>query len=309
MRTLALLLVVIAAVRPARAELVDAVAVVVNGEVITLSELEDRAGPQLPPPGTDGELGKRRAVLLRRAADDAVADKLVEKEAESQGLAPTAAEIDNAVQDVKRANNIDDATLEKALAQQGLTKRQYRDMLRSQLTRMKVVEFRVKGRVNVTEDDVKARYARMTAAISPKRELHVRDLYVPPGIDGAREKIEDARARVLKGEAFETVARELGGPLADTGGDLGWFAAGTMLPALETVAFGLKKGELSPVFEAGGGLHVLRVEDERSSGGARPLSEAREEIRQQLLAEKLQKATEDYVAELRKTADVEVRLP
>jgi peptidyl-prolyl cis-trans isomerase SurA len=309
--TLLSILAALALAPPARAELVDAVAAVVNGEIITLGELEGRAGAQLPPASATGELGRRRATLLRRLADDAIADKLIEKEAEAQGALPTNAELDAAVEEIKRTNGIDDATLEKALAQQGMSRRQYREMLRAQLTRMKVVEFKVKGRVSVTEDDVKARYAKMAGDLKSTREVRASDLYVPPSGDAKadRERLEKARARVAAGEPFAQVAKELGGPLAASGGDLGWFAPGTMLPALEKVAFALKKGELSPVFEAGGGLHVVRVEDERSTGGARPLAEAREEIRQQLTAEKLQKATDEYLGELRKSADVEVRLP
>lgn len=295
----------------ARAELLDAVAVVVNGDVITLSELEERVGPGLPPADAAGDLRHRRETLLRRAADDAVAEKLVEKEAELQGLSPTAAEIDNAVEDVKRANGIDDPTLEKALGAQGLTKQKYRDMLKAQLTRMKVVEYKVKNRISVSEDDVKARYAKMTGDVKGKAELHARDMYLPPGDDRAATKarLEAARQRVVKGERFATVAKELGGPLASSGGDLGWFSAGMMLPELEKVAFALKKGEVSQVFEGGGGYHVVTVDDTRTAGGAKPLSESREEVRQQLMAERLSKATEDYVSELRKTADVEVRLP
>ena len=295
---------------PSRAEVVDAVAAVVNGEIITLSELEERAGGSLPSPTATGELGTRRRTMLRRAADDAIAEKLVEKEAEAQGVAPSAAEIEASVDDIKRANKIDDATLDQALAQQGMTRQQYRDMLRAQLTRMKLVEAKVRGRVSLTEDDVKARYEKMTGEIRSKREVRARDLFVPPSKNPAadRARIEKARSRVMAGESFEKVAKELGGPLSGVGGDLGWFGEGTMLPALEKVAFALKKGETSEVFE-GGGLHVIRVEDERFVGGAKPLSEAREEIRQQLMAERLQKATEEYVAELRKAADVEVRLP
>ncbi|MFM2152532.1 MAG: hypothetical protein RL199_967 [Pseudomonadota bacterium] len=294
----------------ASAEIVDGVAVVVNGDIVTLGELEESVGPGLPPPGGAGEAARQRLGLLRRAAEDAVSRKLLEKEAEAQGALPTATEVDEAIENVKRSNNLDTATLEKALAQQGLTPESYREMLKGQLTRMKLVEAKVKPRVTVSEDDVRARYARMTEGVVAKKEWHVRDLYLPVEGDGAAERasLEASRRDLVGGKPLADVARKVGGPLAATGGDLGWVTEGTMLPEVEQVALALKQGEPSPVFEAGDGLHLVVVEGTRTTGGARPLSESREEVRQQILAERLEKATEDYLATLRKTADVDVRL-
>jgi peptidyl-prolyl cis-trans isomerase SurA len=294
----------------AAAEVVDGVAVIVNGDIVTLGELEESVGPGLPPAGATGEAARQRLGLLRRSAEDAVARKLLEKEAAAQGALPTATEVEDAIENVKRTNNLDTATLEKALAQQGLTLESYREMLKGQLTRMKLVEVKVKPRVTVSEDDVRTRYARMTEGITAKKEWRVRDLYLPVEGDGAAQqaRLESARRELLAGKAFADVAKTVGGPLAGTGGDLGWVTEGTMLPEVEQVAFALKTGEPSSVFEAGGGLHVVVVEGVRTTGGPRPLAESREEIRQQIQAERLEKATDDYLASLRKAADVDVRL-
>lgn len=291
----------------ARAEVVDRIAAVVNGEIILLSEVEEVAGPGLPPPGTDAA---RRQALLSRAVEELVADKLVTEVAREQGLEPAPAEIDAAIENVKRENRIDDKALTAALAQQGLTMEAYREMLGKQLTRMKVAEVKVRPRVKVSEDDVRRRYQEMTRGLASVEERRVRDVFVPADGDpaAARARVEDARRRVLAGEPFEKVARETGGPLADSGGDLGWVGRGAILPALETPAFALKKGEVSEVFEVENGFHLLYVEDVRSRGAARSLPEAREDIRAQLTGERMAKATEDWLAELRRTADVDIRL-
>lgn len=291
----------------ARAEVVDRIAAVVNGEIILLSEVEEVAGPGLPPAGTDAA---RRQALLSRAVEELVADKLVTEVAREQGLEPAPAEIDAAIENVKRENRIDDKALTAALAQQGLTMEAYREMLAKQLTRMKVAEVKVRPRVKVSEDDVRRRYQEMTRGLASVEERRVRDVFVPADGDpaAARARVEDARRRVLAGEPFEKVARETGGPLADSGGDLGWVGRGAILPALETPAFALKKGEVSEVFEVENGFHLLYVEDVRSRGAARSLPEAREDIRAQLTGERMAKATEDWLAELRRTADVDIRL-
>lgn len=305
----AALLVALAA--PARAELVDGVAVVVNGDIITLSEVAERLGPNLPPVDGDEGQQRRRRELLRRSAEELVAEKLVAHEAGELGLLPAEAEIDAAIAEVMRTNNIDQKTLEFALGQQGLSMKRYREMLGLQLARMKLIEMKVKARIQVSEDDVKSRYAKLAGDAKGNEELHVRDVYVPKRDDeaAARAKIEAARKAILGGAKFEQVARDAGGPLASSGGDLGWVRRGLILPELEAVVFGLKDGELSQIIDAGTGFHLVTVEERRSAGGARPLAEARDQIRQQLLGERLQKATEEYVAELRRNANVEFKLP
>lgn len=292
------------------AEVVDRIAAVVNGDIILLSEAEAAAGPGLPPAGAVGPDANRRHVLLERAVDDLVADELVAEVAKEQGLEPAPAEVDGAIENVMRENRIDKKGLEGALAQQGMTMATYRKMLTKQLTRMKVAEVKVRPRVNVTEDDVRHRYNEMTRDLASVEERHVRDVFLPAGGDAeaARARAEDARARAQAGESFEQVARDAGGPLAADGGDLGWVGSDAILPELEETAFSLKKGEVSRVIEAGGGFHVLYVEDVRTIGSARSLADSRDDIRAQLFAERMAKATEDWLGEIRRTADVEVRV-
>jgi len=69
---------------------------------------------------------------------------------------------------------------------------------------------------------------------------------------------------------------------ASTGGDLGYFFAGTMAPEFEKVAFGLKEGEASGVVKTQFGYHIIFVE-ERIEGGLRPFESVRDEIRRSLM--------------------------
>lgn len=294
----------------ATAEIVDRIAAVVNGRIILLSEVEEAAGPGLPPSHETGPAAKRRQALLERAVDELVSEELVAEVAKEQGLEPAPAEIDGAIENVMRENRIDKKGLEAALAQQGMTMETYREMLAKQLTRMKVAEVKVRPRVNVTEDDVRRRYNEMTRDLGSVEQRHVRDIFLPADgePEAARARAEEARARALAGESFEQVARDAGGPLSADGGDLGWVGKDAILPDLEETAFSLKKGEVSRVIEAAGGFHVLYVEDVRTIGSARSLSEAREEIRSQLFAERMAKATEEWLGEIRRTADVQVRI-
>lgn len=93
-----------------------------------------------------------------------------------------------------------------------------------------------------------------------------------------REALNGVRQRILDGQDFAEVAKELSEDLsAEQGGDLGWFKPGEMVAAFEETAFQLKPGEVSEVVESPFGLHLILVED-RKEAIERSLEEVREEV-------------------------------
>jgi peptidyl-prolyl cis-trans isomerase SurA len=285
----------------ARAEIVDGIAVVVNGDIITRAEVTERIhGAETPiPPGT-----------IKRAAEEAATEHLVDRECAEQGFTATPAEIENSIEDVRRENgNIDMKTLERAMQAQGLTLERYRQEVGHQLCRMKVIDAKVKPRVNVGEDDIKAAFTHIVGKEKPIEEAFVRDIYVPSdeGTESARQKVVAAQKRLASGEDFIKVATETGGPFAAEGGKLGWMKETEIAPELK-VAFALPNGFVSPIIETSTGFHLLKVFARRQSSTMGSYAELHDKIKQQLQGEKLEKAASEYLAELRRTADIEYHL-
>ena len=127
----------------------------------------------------------------------------------------------------------------------------------------------------------------------------------------ARAKADAALRRIREGESFAKVARDVSdGPTAKEGGDLGYFRRGQMLAELEQAAFALQPGEISSLIRVTGnhgGFHLVTVEDRRQIA-ARPLAEVQEEIRNRIAGESVMKEREHYLAQLRKTAQVDEKL-
>jgi peptidyl-prolyl cis-trans isomerase SurA len=127
--------------------------------------------------------------------------------------------------------------------------------------------------------------------------------------DRARELGDRVLQRLATGEDFAVVAKEVSkGPSAPDGGDLGWLRRGTIQKQLEDAAFALEDGQVSKLVRAGPGLHVLKVE-ERRVGGGRSFEDVAEEIRMRLYEEQVDKYRAQYLEELKKEANIEVRLP
>lgn len=297
---------------PARAELVDRIACVVDDEPILLSEVEDRVRVlrgRLP--------NALRSELLREAVDALVAEKLIEKQLSTLGIEIRPSELELAIEDVVRQNGLpSQEALRAAIERQGMRWEEYKETLRKQLAQMKLINLRVRSQVKVDEEEVRRRYAEIVAAEKGEFELRASHILVHAPADAsaaddarARAAAQKLRARALAGETFEALAAE---PVEEgprrTAGDLGWFRRGELVRELEQAAFALEVGELSEPVRTRFGWHVLRVEEKRAV--ATPALDAvAAQIREALYQEELERQTRRYVEGLKKEAVIEYPMP
>ena len=299
----------------ARAEVKERIAAIVNGQPILLSDVEERIGPELArlmQQAAGPQRDKERSSLLHRGLTELVDEKLIESEATTLGLSITEEELQRALDQLARQQGMELADFRQALEQQGVPWEAARDAVRRQTMMAEVLRFKVKPR-KVTDEEVQAAWA--TEAHNAQYEVRARHIFVPvpqnatPAQQAAAlAKAEQALRRVKAGETFALVAREMSeGPTAKQGGDLGYFRHGLMLPAIEQAAFSLNPGEVSQVIRTNSGYHIVLVEDRRVIP-PKPLAEIKEEIRSRLANDSVFKERENYLATLRKTAQIDEKL-
>ncbi len=298
---------------------VDRVAAVVNGDVITLSELTQRAGAEYRramdmPPGPAHDQARSRA--LRSAYEGVLAERLVENEVKALGIEVTEAQIDGAIEDVKKRNNLSDEVLKQALAAEGMTITAYRARLRKDFENHLLIAAKVQNRVKVTDDDVKGYYQSHLSEFTGEAQSKLRLilLQVPAGAppqDDARVKAagEALLARLASGEDFADLARQVSqGPGAASGGDLGWVKKGTMPADLERVAFALAPGQNSGLVRAKTGWIILKSDDRRTAS-APPLEEVKDRIRERIASQQGEIYRKQYIEELKREAIIELKIP
>jgi len=303
----------------ARAELVDRVAAVVNNDVITLSDVETRIAPDTSRLRAEPDAAKRaeeKAILVKKGIDLLIGEKLMETQIRELNIEVADSEIEMGMDDVKKQNNITTEQFEGLLAQEGYTLASYKNFMRKHLARLKLVNLKVRSKVKISDEDLKAEYARWSHDEANEFEVHARHLLVQVAAKATPEQIEQGRlkANLLMEEArkpgtdFALLAKKKSeGPSAADGGDLGFFKRGVMVPEFEKAAFTLPVGGISEPIRTKFGWHVLKVEEKRAVA-PRPFDELKDALREKMLRGQLEKYTEQYVMELRAAAVVDVKI-
>jgi peptidyl-prolyl cis-trans isomerase SurA len=324
MRTLAASLAAVAlalccalAPAPARAVVVDGVAAVVNGEVITLLDLE-KAGrlvleEQLRTvPAADQERVRRE--VLTKVLDQLVLTRLQTQLARQLGIQVSPQEIDNAIEVVREDNRMTEELLDRVLAERGLTREQYRRDIEDQIRLSKLVQREIRARITVTDAEAAAYFAEHRQEWYRPETIRIRHLLVPlppnPGpdeVEAARVKADALLARARGGADFAALVREET-PGADPAADpiSGEIRRGELFPALELAAFTLKVGEISAPVQSPAGFHLVQLA-ERTPAVEPTLAEARQNIDQKIAERKTRERFDAWVKEIKGNAIIEIR--
>jgi len=175
------------------------------------------------------------------------------------------------------------------------------------------VEQRVAPTVSVSEDEARAWYQEPGHQVHHFDQIRVRLIFINSkegeSADAeakARERIEEAAARIGAGEDFAAVAREVSEDLSrQIGGEIGWVSRGAIPGPMEDVVWRLDTGETSGVLRGPYGFALIQVVDRRPAGTS-PFEEVRDSVISDLEADRTAQAVADTVAELRSKATITV---
>lgn len=305
--------------KPKRVYIVDRVVAVVNDSVILDTELTVRMAPyEADVEGIEDakERSRRLEKLRGQVLDELVNEELIFQAAAAARIEVTAKEIDAAITDIRTNNKLDEKQFQQALVAQGYNITAYRADIQRQLTRVKAMNQLVAPKVNVTDDEVRARYDQMvrrSEAVSAVRLSHM--LFTLPTrpseqeVAAAKAKAAAAIARVKGGEDFAEVAKQLSEDEASKGGggELGWIERGSLDPQWESVVFAMDQGEVRGPVSGPTGLHVFHVSDVKRND-MKSFDDLKEQIRGELRRREMDKQTQVWIEDLRKKAFIDVKL-
>ncbi|MDI6776047.1 MAG: SurA N-terminal domain-containing protein [Syntrophales bacterium] len=300
------------------AEIADRIVAIVNDEVITMFDLNSalesyrkKIEESYTSRDKDSVVAEAKVAMLNKLIDG----HLIEQEAKKAGIVVKDEEVMETIKDILGKRNIKIGDFTEILVREGSSFDAYRKEIRDQMTRMRLIRRELRPKVRVSEDEIGEYYRKHREDYEGREAVRVKQIFIPIPKDCDQEmrarlraNAEMIRKQINTAESFDLVAATYAtGPAAAIGGDTGFVERGMMIPAVEEVAFSLGKDGISDIIESPMGFHIIRVVDKRG-GGIKPLESVREEIKEKIEDEKMDKKYEEWIGELRAKSHIEIKL-
>ena len=302
----------------AEPRLVDGIAAVVNGEPITMSEVRIHLiarERQLREAYRGQELVEQIKKTQKATLEDLIDRKLILHEFKKMEAHIPDYVIEDRIKALIREEFEGDRNLFlQELRKQGFTMKKFRELEKDKLVVLAMRQQNVpKQPVVVPPQRVEEYYKEHRSEYTKEGKIKLRMITIKkhPDDPGNTEDTQlavakEIRSKLLSGADFHRMAQMYSQDgLAEYGGDWGWIEPHTLNQELSKIAFNLKKGAVSDIIDFSDNFYILQVEDKVYSK-TKPLSELREQIREQLEQEERQKIERRWVDTLRKKAYIKV---
>ena len=199
---------------------------------------------------------------------------------------------------------------------------QYRDNMRDEILKSKLIGYEVSSRVVITDEDVKRYYDNDFTLGEGKDGYYLLQMgfsWENTGMTGgepslkeaARKKAEEMRGRVLAGESFKDLARSFSDlPSAADGGDIGVFTKDEMGADMKDTILAMHPGEVSPIIETADNFQFYKLLSVREGDviTKAPFESVKDEIREILYHQEMDKQYNAWVKSLRSQAYIKIQL-
>lgn len=235
----------------------------------------------------------------QQALDALISEKIIELEAKKNNVKVEASEIDEEIATYEEMYGGKES-LEAALASSGFDMDYLRGNIETNLMIKKILE----PTIEITEAEISDYFTQNKASFDQQEQVSARHILVET-VETANEVLD----KLNSGEDFETLASEYSIDTSnkDSGGALGFFGRGQMVPAFEEAAFGAEIGKVVGPVETDYGYHLLIV-DEKVEAVEATLEDKKEEVRDTLLDQKIQSQVTTWLDEKYQEYNINISL-
>ena len=305
-------------------QVVDRIVAVVNGEMITLGELnaglaqlQDQLPVQPTPQAQEAMLQQVRESLLQARINDI----LIRHEIERLKLNVDPADIESRIRAFREEHDLTEEELRSQLALLGKTRAQFMEELKRDILKTQLINYMVHRKVVVTDQDVDefiasggraSALAVPSASPSPAAAVNtsrVRLAVIMVNDEAAANRIyKDVTGGRL---SFAAAAKQFSvGPAAEDGGDMGELALVDLGAALRKALDGLRPGDISKPFRLEASFALVHLLEQGAGPARAPSLPAtsydRQAIRAQLHKAKTETVFLEYLAKLKSKALIKI---
>src|SRR6266404_7562683 len=293
------------------AQVVDGIAAIVNGDVITYSQVRALSAPRekvLRSQLTGKELDSKLIELRQLALKDLIDRRLVIQAFKKESYEIPDHVVDERMHQIIRESfGGDRNTFIKTLEAQNYTLGEFKEKEMERIMVQAMRSHNIKMNSIISPPKVEEYYKKHRAEFTSKEQIKLRMIMISGQKDTANAPAQKALAeevlgKLAGGAEFDRTAQVYSeDSTRDNGGDWGWIERNTLAAPLEKFAFNMPVGRISNIIEYAGNYYILKVEDKRG-GTTRSLAEARSDIEKKLLQVEAQGIQERWIAGLRAKA-------
>ena len=296
-------------------EVIDEVVAVINGDIITLSEVKARNDllVQILRAQVSGEEFDKQYELLKQSLlDRMITEVLLLQKAREMKL-DVKEQVRVTIDNIKRQNNLDnDEDLRLALSRERLDYNTWLKQMEEDLMRQAVLFSEVDRQIVIDDAEIVKEYRARPELYTEPEEVSLRGIFLSES-DHPAETLESKKneisAKLTAGENFASLAGLYSdGPIKDVQGDLGSFKTKELDPVLEKAVAGLQPGQTSAWVKAKNGWYLIRLENRKASR-LRPFEEAKKDIEERIFNQKRTQAIDEYMGKLKQKNYIKIIRP
>ena len=299
-------LVFVFAISVTHGEVVDRVIAIVNDDIVTMKDLEAFVKVEKRTQFTSIDEYFRN-IQLKEKLDVFIEGTLIKQQARKLKISVIDQDLDNFIEGIKKQNLISDAELREQLKKDNVTYEQFREGIKLNILRTKVLMRVLSTEISVSENAMKSYYDSHQDLFRDE-EFHLQQVFISAQHKDIKERAESAYKQLSSGASFADVARKYSDdPSASQGGDIGFVKRSDLLPTLRESLNNLSPGSYSVVIPTPYGLHILKLVEVKKSD-ILPYESVKKAINERLTMEESNKRYRDYMDNLKKTSYIEIKI-
>lgn len=228
--------------------------------------------------------------------DKIISEKIIAAEAKKQKVNVQDSDLDNEIEKLKVSYGGDEA-FNQALESNNTTLALLKKDLKDYLT----IKQLIAPQIEISEEEMKTYFDENKDSFAEAEQIKASHILV------ADEKTaNEVKQKLSDGGDFAKLAKEYSTDegTKNSGGDLGYFAKGTMVTEFDDVAFGLGVGQVSKPVKTEYGYHIIKVEAKKQEKEAN-YNNSKDEIKATLLDQKIDSEYTTWLEEKKKSYDIE----
>lgn len=258
------------------AKVIDSVYVIVNDEVITKREVENRVNEitarlraqnaQLPDPED----------LRRQVVEAMITERAQLQLGKEYGVRVSDIELDRAIGRIAESQKMSVQEMRNQLEKEGMTFAQFREQIRNEIILQRLIDHEVDAKIQVSDAEIDTYLAAAKAAAADRVELDISQILVripenasPEQIAARKARADEVARQLRTGADFAKMAATYSdAPDALQGGAVGWRDPNRLPPLFANELVKLKPGQVTPVMRTNVGFHILKVNNVRKPEAA-----------------------------------------